>query len=61
MTFDLRVFFVLILFMALFLGGGAFVIRGGLTGNRRQLYIGLGLLALCIVYLFIVKNTKGLY
>ncbi|WP_276135103.1 hypothetical protein [Polluticoccus soli] len=58
---DLRILFVLILFMAMFFGGGILIIRGALTRNYRQIYIGLGLFALMIVFLLIVKNMKGLY
>ncbi|MCD6064337.1 MAG: hypothetical protein K0R82_2248 [Flavipsychrobacter sp.] len=58
---DLRIFFVLILFMAMFLGGGVYIIRGMLNGNKKQLFIGLVLFALMAVFLLIVKNMKGLY
>lgn len=58
---DIRIFIVLLLFMGLFLGGGVLLIKGGLAGNRKQVYMGLAMLALCILLMIVAKNMKGLY
>lgn len=58
---DVRIFIVLLLFMGLFLGGGVLLIKGGLAGNRKQVYMGVAMLALCILLMIVAKNMKGLY
>lgn len=58
---DFRILVVLIVFMGLFMGGGVLIIKGALNRKYKQLTIGIGLIVLCIVFMMIVKNMKGLY
>lgn len=46
---DIGIFLTLLVFCLLFLGGGAMVVNGLLTGKKKQLWWGLGMLALCLV------------
>lgn len=58
---EVLVMFVLLVFMALFLGGGVLLVKGLLARNMRQWITGLALLALCIVFMYLVKMVPGIY
>lgn len=45
---EVKVFLVLLVFLALFLGGGVLVANGLLTGKKRQLWWGIALLVISI-------------
>ena len=58
---DIRILITLMLFMFFFIGSVILRSLGALRKNRKQLYRGLILLALCIIFLFVAKNIGGLY
>lgn len=58
---DIRILITLMIFMFFFIGSVILISLGALRKNRKQLYRGLILLALCIIFLFVAKNIGGLY
>jgi hypothetical protein len=60
-TMEVLVLFVLLIFMALFLGGGILLVKGLLASRPKQWITGIVLLLLCIVFMYIAKQIPGIY
>ena len=58
---EVKILLLLIVFMALLIGGIILTARGALMGNRRQLWQGIILLALTILFTIATKYVSGLY
>jgi hypothetical membrane protein len=58
---DLRILLTLMIFLFFFMGSVILISLGALRKNRKQVYTGLILLGLCILFLFVAKNIGGLY
>ena len=58
---EVMILLVLIVFMALLIGGVILTGRGAFTGNRRMLWLGILLLALTILFTIGMKYVPGLY
>ena len=58
---EVQILLVLVVFMGLFMGGGVMIVKGILAKRPKQWMTGLGLLALCLVFMYILKHIPGLY
>ena len=58
---EVKILLLLIVFMALLIGGIILTARGALMRNRRQMWLGIILLALTILFTMATKYVAGLY
>lgn len=56
-----QILLVLIIFMALFMAGGVYIVRGALYGPRKKIWIGIALILLCAIFTYLMKYVPGLY
>ncbi len=58
---EVLVLFVLLIFMALFMGGGVLAVKGLLAKKKKQWLAGLAMLLACIIFMYLVKLVPGIY
>jgi|GEM_PF-4629270 hypothetical protein len=56
-----QILVVLIVFMALLMAGGVYIVRGILYGPRKKIWIGIALLLLCLLFAYAMKFAPGFY